>query len=127
MPTVAVRTAAMSAYRSIHQAADGREGKSELLEMLLDGLAACLSGIRNAHLSGDLDARSLHVTRASRIVVGLERALDPNYGKELTQDLSEVYRYFLKQLNRIKGDQALPMATELLSLTNILRSAFLSR
>lgn len=127
MASLALRSAAMSAYRAIHQAAEGREAKVELLEMLLDGLAASLAGIRNAELAGDTDAREAHRARATRIVVGLEKALDPKFNRELIESLGTIYKYILKRLNRLSADQPSEVAAELLNLTNTLRSAFLER
>lgn len=127
MASLALRSAAMSAYQAIHQAAEGREAKIELLEMLLDGLAASLAGIRNAELASDSTAREAHRARAIRIVAGLEKALDPKFNRELTENLGTIYKYILKRLNRLSADQPSEVAAELLNLTNTLRSAFLAR
>ena len=127
MPSMALRSAALSAYKSIHQASEGREAKIELLEMLLDGLAASLAGIRYAELCGDCVARETHRARATRIVAGLERALDPAFNKDLAESLGTIYRYILKRLNRLTSDQPAEVAAELLGLTNKLRSAFLAK
>lgn len=127
MASLALRSAALSAYQAIHQAAEGREAKIELLEMLLDGLAASLSGIRNAELTGDSAAREAHRGRATRIVAGLEKALDPKFNRELTENLGTIYKYILKRLNRLSADQPSEVAAELLNLTNTLRAAFLAR
>ena len=127
MASLALRSAAMSAYRAIHQGAEGREAKIELLEMLLDGLAASLAGIRNAELAGDTDAREAHRARATRIVAGLEKALDSRFNRELAESLGTIYKYILKRLNRLSVDQPSEVVAELLNLTNTLRSAFLAR
>lgn len=127
MASLALRTAALSAYQAIHQAAEGREAKIELLEMLLDGLAASLSGIRNAELASDPPGREAHRARATRIVAGLERALDPKFNRELTENLGTIYKYILKRLNRLSADQPSEVVAELLNLTNTLRAAFLAR
>jgi len=127
LASLAMRSTALSAYRAIHQAAEGREAKIELLEMLLDGLAASLAGIRNAELSGDLGGRQSHIVRASRILVGLEKALDPRFNKELTESLGALYKYFLRRLNRISSQNASNTVDELLGYTNTLRSAFLPK
>jgi flagellin-specific chaperone FliS len=126
MPSLALRSAALSAYRAIHQASEGREAKIELLEMLLDGLAASLAGIRNAELTGDSLAREAHRARATRIVAGLARALDPAFNRDLAESLGTIYKYILKRLNRLTSAQSSEVATELLGLTNKLRSAFLA-
>jgi flagellar secretion chaperone FliS len=126
MGSVAASRAALAAYQSIHSSLDGREGNLVLIEMLLDGLAASLAGIKNANIQGDGPAHSAYVERASRIVVGLERALDSRFNADVASSLGLVYRYMLKRLGLSARGSADPaLVDELLALTNKIRSAFL--
>jgi len=126
MSSLAIRRAAISAYRRVQYEVEGLDEKRHILEMLLDGLAASLAGVKNATLVNDSSAQDLHVARASRIVVGLQKALDPEISPDLARYLSTVYRYFLHQLNRAKGSRAPRVADDLLEITNTLRKAFSS-
>jgi flagellar biosynthetic protein FliS len=128
MGSLAASRAALAAYQSIHSSLDGREGNLVLIEMLLDGLAASLAGIRNADMRGDGPGRSEYVERASRIVVGLEKALDSRFNPDVASSLGFVYRYMLKRLDlSARGGADSQWVGELLALTNKIRSAFLRR
>jgi flagellar protein FliS len=121
----AVQKRAFSAYQALHFSADGRDGNRRfLIEMLLDGLAASLSGVSKAHMAGNVGQVSSAVLRASRIVIGLQKSLDPKAAPQVSEDLSRVYQYFLYRLNRAHRGDPRACAEELLRLTNILRSAF---
>lgn len=127
MASFALRSNGLSAYQSIQQDAEGRESRIQFIELLFDRLAASLAGIRHAELAGDSRAREMHWARATRIVVGLENALDPRFSKELTQNLGALYRYYLRRLNRLSRNGSAETVEELLGYTNTLRSAFLSK
>jgi flagellar biosynthetic protein FliS len=119
------RQKAIAAYRGLYLISGDKEPpKAQIVEMLLDGLAASLAEAKRAQTDGDL-AKSLELlTRAGRIVAGLERALDHSIYPELTSDLSSIYRYFLRRLNKAYRSEAPEVLQELMSLTAILRSAF---
>lgn len=121
----AVQKRAFSAYQALHFSADGRDGNGRfLIEMLLDGLAASLSSVAKAHDTGQSDQLSGAILRASRIVTGLQKSLDPKAAPQVSEDLSRVYQYFLYRLNRAHRGNARACTEELLRLTNILRAAF---
>jgi flagellin-specific chaperone FliS len=124
MSSLAIRRAAVSAYRSIQFGVEGLDQKRHILEMLLDGLSASLAGAKNAALQRDRVALEMHLARASRIVVGLQMALDPKISPDLARYLSTTYRYFLHQINRASASRASAIADDLLGLANTLRKAF---
>lgn len=126
MGSLAASKAALAAYRSIHSSLEGREGHLVLIEMLLDGLAASLAGIKNAEIKGDGLERSAYIERASRIVIGLEKALDSRFNADVASSLGFVYRHILKCLDlSARGGADSEKIDELLGLTNRIRSAFL--
>jgi len=119
------RQKAISAYRGLHLISGEKEPpKAQTIEMLLDGLAASLAAAQRAQADGDFEKAAESMSRAGRIVVGLEKALDHSVYPALTTDLSSIYRYFLRRLNKAYGAEAPVILQELLSLTAILRSAF---
>jgi flagellar biosynthetic protein FliS len=124
-PAALARQKAISAYRGLYLISGDKEPpKAQIVEMLLDGLAASLAEAKRAQADGD-SAKTMELTaRAARIVAGLEKALDHSIYPALTADLSSIYRYFLRRLNRVYGVQAPEVLQELMSLTAILRSAF---
>lgn len=119
------RQRAISAYRGLHLISGDKEPpKAQILEMLLDGLAASLAEAKRAQGDGNSETAAVSLARAGRIVAGLEKALDHNFYPALTADLSAIYRYFLRRLNKAYGVEAPGVLQELMSLTAILRSAF---
>ena len=121
----AVHRRAYAAYEALHFSVDARgDDRRHLIEMLLDGLAASISNIAKAERAADPDARRSAVLRASRIVAGLQKALNPKADPALVKDLSSIYQYFLFKLNRAHRGTGQDTASELLELTNILRNAF---
>jgi flagellar protein FliS len=120
-----VRQRAISAYRGLHLISGDKEPpKAQIIEILLDGLAASLAEAKRAQGDGDSGKAAESLARAGRIVAGLEKALDHNIYPALTADLSAIYRYFLRRLNKAYGAEAPGILHELMSLTAILRSAF---
>jgi flagellar biosynthetic protein FliS len=120
-----VRQKAVSAYRNLHLISDDRDSsKRDLIEMLLDGLAASLASARHGVTIGDLAKKSEGILRANRIVAGLAKALDPDLHPVLVAELGAVYRYMLRQLNKTHAADAGPLLDELLGLAQILRNAF---
>ena len=121
----AVHRRAYAAYEALHFSVDARgDDRRHLIEMLLDGLAASLSNVAKAERAADPDARRSAVLRASRIVAGLQNALNPKADPGLVKDLSSIYQYFSFKLNRAHRGTGQDTASELLELTNILRNAF---
>lgn len=124
----AVHRRAHAAYEALHFSVDARgDDRRHLIEMLLDGLAASLSSLSKAERAADLNVRRSAVLRASRIVAGLQNALNPKADPALVRDLSSIYQYFLFRLNRAHRGAGQDTASELLELTNILRTAFSPR
>jgi flagellar protein FliS len=120
-----VRQKAVSAYRNLHLISDSRDSsKRDLIEMLLDGLAASLASARHGVTVGDVSKKSEGILRANRIVAGLAQALDPKLYPALAEELGAVYRYMLRQLNRAHVGNTAPLLDELLGLAQILRNAF---
>jgi flagellar biosynthetic protein FliS len=124
-PAALARQKAISAYRGLYLISGDKEPpKAQIVEMLLDGLAASLAEAKRAQADGDSAKTMESMARAVRIVAGLEKALDHSVYPDLTADLSSIYRYFLRRLNKAHGTQALEVLQELMTLTAILRSAF---
>jgi flagellar biosynthetic protein FliS len=119
------RQKAVSAYRNLHLISDSRDSsKRDLIEMLLDGLAASLASARHGVTVGDVAKKSEGILRANRIVAGLAQALNPTLYPALAEELGAVYRYMLGQLNRAHVGNTALVLDELLGLAQILRNAF---
>ena len=124
MTTAVVRRAALEAYRGVYFGVEGLDQKRLVLEMLFDGLAASLAGMKSAQMAGDLALQQICLARATRIVVGLEKALDASVDQALVDNLGTVYRYILRRLARAHGRMARSVSDDLLRIVQTLRQAF---
>lgn len=70
----------------------------QLIQMLFDGLLESLHVTKGHIQNGVIDEKSKSISRASRIVVGLQGSLDFQRGGELAQNLNDLYAYVLRRL-----------------------------
>ncbi|MEY2622030.1 MAG: Flagellar protein FliS [Pseudomonadota bacterium] len=70
----------------------------QLIQMLFDGFLESLSVAKGHILNNAIEEKSKSISRASRIVVGLQGALDFQRGGELAQNLNDLYNYVLRRL-----------------------------
>jgi len=66
--------------------------------LLFDGFLESLCVAKGHILNGSIEEKSKSISRASRIVVGLQGALDFQRGGELAQNLNDLYNYVLRRL-----------------------------
>ena len=117
---------ALAAYKALHLLNDGGNEKLQILEMLLDGLAASLAEAKTGVVYNDPEKLNQGLARACRIVAGLAKALDSDAAPELVDNLAAIYIYFLKNLKPPLVQGAPALLDELLAMTNTLRDAFAS-
>ena len=63
----------------------------QLIQMLFDGLLESLSTAKGHITHKDIAEKSKALTRAGRIILGLQNALDFDTGGELATNLNELY------------------------------------
>ena len=117
---------ALAAYKSLHLLNEGGNEKLQILEMLLDGLAASLAEAKSGVRFVDAAKRDQGLARACRIVAGLAKALDRKVAPDLVDNLAAVYVYFLQNLKAPVVEDKPALLDELLTMTNTLREAFTS-
>ena len=96
----------------------------ELIQMLFDGLIDSLSAARGHIEHSAIEEKSKSLTRASRIVVGLQAALDLDKGGELANNLNELYSYITRRLLHINLHNDLQALAEVHGLMNEIRQAW---
>ena len=64
----------------------------QLIQMLFDGLLESMSATRGHIQHKNIQEKSKSIARASRIVLGLQGALDFEKGGDLASNLNELYR-----------------------------------
>jgi flagellar protein FliS len=97
---------------------------TQLIQMLLDGLIESLN-IAEGHIKRKAIAeKSYHLTRAGRIVLGLQNALDFESGGDVAKTLSELYQYLTRRLLHINIRNDLEALNEVRGLVQQVRDAW---
>ena len=90
---------AANAYRNVEVASAVPYADSiQLIQMLFDGLIASLSDAEGHFERNDIKGKNASIGRANKIIIGLQSALDFEKGKELSQNLSDLYDYCIRRL-----------------------------
>lgn len=96
----------------------------ELIQMLFDGLIDSMSAARGHIEHKALEEKSKALTRASRILVGLQSALDFEQGGDLAANLNELYAYGIRRLLHVNVHNDLDALREVHSLMTEVREAW---
>lgn len=96
----------------------------ELIQMLFDGLIDTLATARGHIEHGSIAEKSAALSRAGRIVVGLQGALDFERGGDLARNLDELYAYVTRRLFHINAHNDLQALQEVHTLMDDIRQAW---
>ncbi len=96
----------------------------KLILMLFDGLLESLAAARGHMTHGNIAEKSKAIARSTRIILGLQGALDFEKGGELAQNLDELYGYVTRRLVRANGHNDLDILEEVRSLMAEIRDAW---
>lgn len=102
----------------------GVANRVELIQMLFDGLIDSLSAARGHIQHQAIEEKSKCLTRASRILVGLQSALDFSQGGDLASNLNELYGYAIRRLLHVNVHNDLEALNEVHSLMTEVREAW---
>jgi len=98
----------------------------QLIQMLFDGLADSLASARGHIENKNIQEKSNALSRASRIVVGLQGALDFERGGELATNLNELYAYMTRRILHVNATNDLEVLSEVVSLVRDISEAWQS-
>lgn len=116
---------ALESYSSGSTASQaGVANRVELIQMLFDGLIDSLSTARGHIERRALEEKSKSLTRASRILVGLQGALDFEQGGDLAANLNELYGYAIRRLLHVNIHNDLEALQEVHGLMSEVREAW---
>ena len=96
----------------------------QLIQMLFDGLLESLSTARGHILHNNIQEKSKAIARASRIVLGLQGALDFEKGGDLASNLNELYSYVTRRLFHVNAQNDLVVLDEIYGLMKEIRDAW---
>ena len=89
----------VNAYRNVSVASAVPYADSvQLIQMLFDGLMTCLADAEGHFERNDIKGKHESIGKATKILVGLQSALDFEEGKELATNLSDLYDYCVRRL-----------------------------
>ena len=97
----------------------------QLIQMLFDGLIESLATARGHMERGSIVEKSKSLSRAGRIVVGLQGALDFEKGGDIARNLNDLYSYVTRRLFHVNANNDLDALMEVHNLMNEIRSAWL--
>jgi flagellar protein FliS len=96
----------------------------QLIQMLFDGLLESLATAKGHIQNGAIVDKGKSIARASRIVLGLQGALDFERGGDLANNLNELYGYVTRRLLHVNARNDLDALEEIFGLMNEIRSAW---
>jgi len=96
----------------------------QLIQMLFDGLSESLASAKGHIMNNAIEEKSKAISRAGRIVVGLQGALDFERGGELAQNLNELYAYVTRRLFHVNAYNDLTVLEEVQSLIKDIAEAW---
>jgi flagellar protein FliS len=98
----------------------------QLIQMLFDGLTESLASAKGHIMNNSIEEKSKSISRAGRIVVGLQGALDFERGGELAQNLNELYVYVTRRLFHVNAYNDLAALEEVQGLIKDIADAWKS-
>ena len=75
----------------------------QLIQMLFDGLVESLKAAEGQIKRNEINAKAKSLARASKIVLGLQNALDFEEGGEIATNLNELYSYVVRRLFHVNA------------------------
>lgn len=99
--------------------------RTTLIQMLLDGLIESLTAAEGHIDRSAITEKSFQLTRASRIVIGLQAALDYENGGEIAKNLGELYGYVIKRILHVNVKNDLDALREVRGLMTQIREAWI--
>ena len=96
----------------------------QLIQTLFDGLLESLAATKGHIQNGAIVEKGKSIARASRIVIGLQGALDFERGGDLANNLNELYGYVTRRLLHVNARNDLDALEEIFGLMNEIRTAW---
>jgi flagellar protein FliS len=121
------RIKAAAAYKRIDlESAVASADKHELITLLFKGVIGALAGAEVHQQHGNKDQVLECLTKASRILVGLQGSLDYDRGGEIAVNLGDLYGYSIRKLfaANVKPDTTLDSVAEVKRLIEPIAEAW---
>ena len=96
----------------------------QLIQMLFDGLVDTLSLAEGQLIRGEIKDKGKSLTKAVRILSGLQNALDDQQGGEIAANLAELYDYCIRRVLHANLKNDVEAVKEVRSLIDEVREAW---
>ena len=115
----------INAYRNVNVSSAVPYADSvQLIQMLFDGLMTSLADAEGHFERKDVKGKHDAIGRSTKIIVGLQGALDFNQGGELATNLSDLYDYCVRRLLKANIRNDIEGIKEVRSLLNEIKGAW---
>ena len=122
---MAYNTRGANAYRNVNVSSAVPYADSiQLIQMLFDGLMTSLADAEGHFARNDIKGKSDSIGRATKIIIGLQSALDFEKGQELATNLSELYDYCVRRLLKANIRNAVSGIHEVKGLMSEIKGAW---
>ncbi len=98
----------------------------QLIQMLFDGLMESLRAAEGQISRGAIEEKSRSLSRAGKIVLGLQSALDFEKGGDIAKSLDELYGYVTRRLLHVNLHNDVEALREISGLMGEIQSAWSS-
>ena len=115
----------INAYRNVNVSSAVPYADSvKLIQMLFDGLMTSLADAEGHFERNDIKGKHDAIGRSTKIIVGLQGALDFSQGGELATNLSDLYDYCVRRLLKANIRNDIDGIKEVRSLLNEIKGAW---
>ena len=122
---MAFRKKGLASYGEMNvQAGTAYADSVQLIQMLFDGLIDSLSAAEGQIERNEIEAKGESISRAIRIVMGLQGSLDIEKGGEIAANLGDLYDYCTRRLMHANLKNDLEAVQEVKRLISEIREAW---
>ena len=122
---MAFRKKGLASYGEVEvQSGTAYADSVQLIQMLFDGLIDSLAAAEGQIERNEIDAKGESLSRATRIVLGLQGSLDMEKGGEIAAILADLYDYCTRRLMHANLKNDLEAVREVKKLMGEIRDAW---
>ncbi len=112
-------------YADVHTTSQlAEDSPHRLIQMLMEGLLARINSAKGAMSHGDMEAKSLFISKAIGIVGGLNESLDIEQGGDLALNLRQLYDYMNFRLLQASHENSQEKLDEVAGLLREIKEAW---
>ncbi len=122
---MAFRKKGLASYVEVEvQSGTAYADSAQLIQMLFDGLIDSLAAAEGQIERNEIQAKGDSLSRATRIVLGLQGSLDMEKGGEIAGNLADLYDYCTRRLMHANLKNDLEAVSEVKKLMGEIRDAW---